>query len=672
MEKGEKAPPVPRTKTPNTEHEKSTSQFPTSNIIKISYLVSKEEGQGAYQTIQEAINAAKSDSVIKISQGLYTESLIIKNKTLKLEAKDMSSEVYILGSNGPTITVDNPSDLTVTIERVRLTHKGPSEQKTATLIGRGRTKNSSKANQTLLQTSQTKKFTETEMSGTTMGGTTTIGGTTTGGASSKGASEKKNSLESYLGEVCFLMDMTPATACAIMIRRGTVMVRNSVINLNLIRRINQEFVPAIVGLNNCSLVITDCELRGSNFYDTVGVLMRESNILMKNCVITHFKKGGVCLQLKENNTSKIFGSKFLFNETFGIQIIGKTDKSNEKGEEGTKPGPVTEDDEPEIIKDCEIEKNDGPGIQVLCPNSGLIRKNRIQFNRNGIEVICADTRIYDNNITKNMMNGIFVKSINSLYSIPIITGNILSSNRENGILCSGASNIARITHNMDISFNKLCGIKIDTQASPRILRNHVFKNIFQGILIVENSSAHIEENVISENIKANIAFGGESSSNTIITSNRIIKGRCEGIFMIEAGSAYIRKNHISENYDGIIMITSSPEVNDNKISKNKNSGVMIMKDSRPKIYYNEVLENGNIGFFVRDNSKFMRPVEVDEGQEPKPPKLWFYGNLVSGTNVGLVVERFDSDGKEIVANNDFLDCEVRIPYRCKDMRCQLI
>jgi len=54
-------------------------------------------------------------------------------------------------------------------------------------------------------------------------------------------------------------------------------------------------------------------------------------------------------------------------------------------------------------------------------------------------------------------------------------------------------------------------------------------------LLVETSSGFIEKNKISENIKANIAFGGCKSVDTIILENDILGGRCEGIFIIEGG-----------------------------------------------------------------------------------------------------------------------------------------
>jgi len=54
--------------------------------------------------------------------------------------------------------------------------------------------------------------------------------------------------------------------------------------------------------------------------------------------------------------------------------------------------------------------------------------------------------------------------------------------------------------------------------------------------LVEKSYAHIEDNKIYENVKANIAFGGKNSENTNIINYKIKGGKCEGIFIIESGS----------------------------------------------------------------------------------------------------------------------------------------
>lgn len=82
----------------------------------------------------------------------------------------------------------------------------------------------------------------------------------------------------------------------------------------------------------------------------------------------------------------------------------------------------------------------------------------------------------------------------------------------------------------------------------------------------------IEMNEISENIKANIALGGVNSLNTCIIRNLISGGRCEGIFVIECGDCWIMHNTISDNNDGIVCMTSLPEISKNEINKNKSNG----------------------------------------------------------------------------------------------------
>lgn len=60
--------------------------------------------------------------------------------------------------------------------------------------------------------------------------------------------------------------------------------------------------------------------------------------------------------------------------------------------------------------------------------------------------------------------------------------------------------------------------------------------------------------------------------NTFIVDNKIFGGRCEGIFVIEGGEGWIIRNSIYENNDGIVCITSIPEISKNSITKNKSNG----------------------------------------------------------------------------------------------------
>jgi F-box protein 11 len=716
------------------------SQGPKTNknILKMSFLVDPNgDGTSCNKKIQDAIDKAQSDSVIKISHGLYKENLVIKNKALKLEAKDMNSEVYILGENGPSLLVDNSNDETVVLERLKFAHKGSSGKTNQSNSKDQSNLNPNIANsKTQLKSQKTRSMSMLRPSDTINPDSVRSDSKTQSRMETTGKSSSnmekgidKSQVLHYIQEVSDKLGPldSPNTTCGIFIRNGTTIMRNCQINLNMIvkKEKKKAYIPAIVAVNNSTLNITDCELRGSNHYETVGVLVKGANLLMKECTITHFKMGGICVHLNENNTSKIINTRVTFNQMFGIQVIGKTLKLRRHGQEmsvGASESNFNEGEEPEVIKGCEIEKNEGPGLQIVTPNTCLVKNNTISYNKNGVEIISADPKLIDNNISKNLGNGVYIKCVESLCSYALVKLNTIRSNRENGVLCTGKMNRAKICYNPEISFNKLCGIKVEDQANPRILVNKITKNIFQGVLLVENSSAHIESNEISENIKANVAFGGDMSANTVICRNKILKGRCEGIFMIEAGNAYIRHNIIKENYDGIIMITSAPEVSNNEINENKNAGIIIMKDSRPKIYDNTFTMNTNVAIFVRDNSKFYRPYRNDPKStideldpdlirqqfedrvmprkivdDPKketkkdkenkknekevgPDIFFFYGNTVPKNEddptskcLALVVERPISDGKKIKQMNDFADNECRIPYTCREIKfCTLI
>jgi len=124
-------------------------------------------------------------------------------------------------------------------------------------------------------------------------------------------------------------------------------------------------------------------------------------------------------------------------------------------------------------------------------------------------------------------------------------------------------------------------------------------------------------------------LGGQNSNNTSIIGNKIESGRCEGIFIISGGTCYIGRNTIAQNNEGLVCITSIPEVRSNIIKDNKSNGIMLLKDSRASIFHNTIKGNEGIGLYIRDKS---------------------YGtihkNRISNNEIELVVERKN----EILAN----------------------
>ena len=60
---------------------------------------------GPYKTIQEAIDDAESNCVIKVGVGLYSENLVVNKGGLRLEPKEKEGDIIIVVSSRPTVTL---------------------------------------------------------------------------------------------------------------------------------------------------------------------------------------------------------------------------------------------------------------------------------------------------------------------------------------------------------------------------------------------------------------------------------------------------------------------------------------------------------------------------------------------------------------------------------------
>ena len=121
-------------------------------------------------------------------------------------------------------------------------------------------------------------------------------------------------------------------------------------------------------------------------------------------------------------------------------------------------------------------------------------------------------------------------------------------------------------------------------------------------MLAETTSAHIEQNDIYTNFKANIALGGINSGDTMIVRNRIRESRAEGIFMLETGFCQILMNEIYGNNDGIVMTDSTCLLERNDITENARAGVICSGLSFPKITKNVIAHNLVSGVLFRDEA----------------------------------------------------------------------
>jgi len=160
----------------------------------------------------------------------------------------------------------------------------------------------------------------------------------------------------------------------------------------------------------------------------------------------------------------------------------------------------------------------------------------------------------------------------------------------------------RIEKCHEIQSNRMVGIKAVESSSIVIFGNKIFGNFQQGILLTDGTSAHIEQNDVYANFKANIALGGVNSGDTVILRNRIRESRAEGIFLMESGYCHIHANEITGSNDGIVMIDSAPLLLANDICENARAGVVCSGLSFPRIERNLIAHNLVAGVLFRDEA----------------------------------------------------------------------
>ena len=63
-------------------------------------------------------------------------------------------------------------------------------------------------------------------------------------------------------------------------------------------------------------------------------------------------------------------------------------------------------------------------------------------------------------------------------------------------------------------------------------------------------------NQVYKNMKANIAVGGQNSSESIIAKNNLYDSSSEGLYLADAENLMIFYNTIDSNYDGVVFDNS--------------------------------------------------------------------------------------------------------------------
>lgn len=312
---------------------------------------------GPCRTIQQAIDISKPNSIIRVSSGLYRENLIIRIAPLRIEAKDASAEIYIMGIKGPTIYVDISSEYDengeVFISHVRLTHKGG-----------GLNKSTDKSKPDAL-TKQKSTINDSEEFSTIL---------------------KKIEFSTNYDSLLY-------------INKGKVRIANCLLTLAMLLKCTQPIISAVICSEKTNIIIDCCSIKGNHDFPCCGIALRNANMKMGDTTVSNFSEGGIIMQVNSTSKVTIKKSKISYNLKLGIQIMGNS----------LHP----------LIEECNIENNDCSGIMVCINNKCNIRKNEICTNQNGIEIYSSDPYISENRIRKNYKHGVFIISSNLFLKISL-------------------------------------------------------------------------------------------------------------------------------------------------------------------------------------------------------------------------------------------------------------
>lgn len=141
----------------------------------------------------------------------------------------------------------------------------------------------------------------------------------------------------------------------ILLNGGKLAIEETLLSLSFIVKAIKFPLPALVCNEGTELVMSKCTIKGNKNYDTIGVLIKKADVIIKDCKIHSHLMGGILLWSTKNHTVKIINNTIIFNGKVGIHCVG-------------------EDGMPSIENNI-IENNNGSGIKI-----GLANKAKIILN----------------------------------------------------------------------------------------------------------------------------------------------------------------------------------------------------------------------------------------------------------------------------------------------------
>ena len=216
-----------------------------------------------YKTIQDAINDAKPNNIIKISPGIYRENVIIKGKTkIDICSLDNNDQAVLLSDNSPCMMIYclEQTD-TIQIYNIKFIHRGIRED------------------------IMKKSLFETKFFSRYM----------THNKESYFIYQFADEIEKL--EINYVLDIkivenifeeNHGNFCAISILKGTVSINNCKISLACITTETKSILPAIY-VENSTAIVENTLIKGNKDYLTIGIYSHDAQLKINECKIFRHK-----------------------------------------------------------------------------------------------------------------------------------------------------------------------------------------------------------------------------------------------------------------------------------------------------------------------------------------------------------------------------------------------
>lgn len=360
---------------------------------KVKKIIVDKEGD--VKTLKEALEMAEVGTIIKICEGYYQTNVVINIPGIRIEPREKDKPVYLLGSDGPVITVDLQPGETCVIKHMIIVHSGSNI--------------SSKFKEQLDQSLILK------------------------------ASPK------FLKE----FDIGRNMDTIILQTGGNLIIRNCLLSLKSLPKNIKSYIPSIVTFPKCRINIVSSEFRGNETIMTAGCIFMNTDVLMSFCKLNNYKGGGILMSGKNSTNIKINDSSISKCGIVGIYAQGEDCRPmllrvNVDNIDG--PGIRIHKGNRCKVKGCTVVKCQ-MGIEVICADPFIIMNTIKQNYENGIVTVAkkdlsCDGIIKYNDVLKNKDNGIFCSGEKNFTKI--IKNRSISNNRRAGIKAIEGAHISII------------------------------------------------------------------------------------------------------------------------------------------------------------------------------------------------------------------------------------